>query len=487
VPGPFGIDVAGLGDGDIRAALGQLARPPGWLVAIEDPARLRAELERCVPELATGSLRLVSCRFKRAHLGGGTWTSLCRLTVEGPEGDGRREVDVRGTLVLPGEQPPPPSKGEAPLGSEGWRCYLPALRWDLEPEPSDDALPAVALLTDPERSRELLEGALRSNGSGLGDLRLGRSEPTVARYREGRRCTIRYRFEPPPGEGRPDWPEGAVVKVYEGDEGRATFEAMQSLWSTPLRKSPTVRIAEPLGFLPELNALVQGLVPGDRSLKEHIKKAFAGGVDAGVEALAGHVRLAGRGLAELHTSGAGAGPVVTWDGQMEVVRRAAEELGDVLPELAGAVDPLVATLDQAALDVPAGPLVPTHRSFRPAQILVDEDAIAFIDFDGFCQAEAGLDLALFRTTLTDLCLRAMERDGEMDAAERDACEVRLDELCATFIAGYEEVAPVDKERVALWDVLTSVKDILDCWRKIKFEHLDRRTHFIERRLSHSAA
>jgi hypothetical protein len=70
----------------------------------------------------------------------------------------------------------------------------------------------------------------------------------------------------------------------------------------------------------------------------------------------------------------------------------------------------------------------------------------------------------------------------MEVAERQSCEAELDGLCATFLAGYEEVAPVSRERLVLWDALTSAKDILDCWRKIKFEHLDRRMHFLHRRL-----
>ena len=38
------------------------------------------------------------------------------------------------------------------------------------------------------------------------------------------------------------------------------------------------------------------------------------------------------------------------------------------------------------------------------------------------------------------------------------------------------------ERLALWDLLTSAKDILDCWRKIKFEHLERRMRFLHHKL-----
>ena len=480
--GPFGIDVATFGDAGIDAALEPLGHPPDWLTAIEDTAGLRADIERGVPEFSDGSLRLVSCKFKRARIEDGTWTTLHRLTLEDGAGEGRREVDVRGTLLLAGADAPPPAGGGPGFGAEGWRGYLPGLRCVLQLEPADGALPAMPLLTDAGRSRVLLEAALRTGAAGLGELRLGECEPTVARYREGRRCTVRYDLGYSTADRQPNWPEGAVAKVYEGDEGRITYAGMRALWDSPLRTSGTVRIAEPLAFLPELNVVVQGLVPGDRSLKEHIKGAFADGLRPGAEMLSGLVRRSGRGLAELHGSGALTGPVLSWEAQLDAVRHAAGELDGVVPELAGAMEPLVAKLEQLADAVPAGPLVPTHRSFRPAQVLIHGDDIAFIDFDGFCQAEAGLDLALFRTTLFDLSLRAMERDGAMDVAERRSCEAELDGLCATFLAGYEEVAPVSRERLVLWDALTSAKDILDCWRKIKFEHLDRRMHFLHRRL-----
>ena len=37
---------------------------------------------------------------------------------------------------------------------------------------------------------------------------------------------------------------------------------------------------------------------------------------------------------------------------------------------------------------------------------------------------------------------------------------------------------MDRERVALWDALTSAQDIVDCWRKVTFEHLDRRMELL---------
>jgi len=470
-------------DASIEAGLDLLSRPPDWLSSIEDLTRLRADLERTIPELASGELHLAKCKFKRAHIVDGTYASLCRLTIEDRDGGSSHDVDVHGVLVLPGMEAPTASTTRNGFAELNWHCFLPDLRWEVSLEPTDTALPAMPSLTDPGLSRALLQAAVRATRGDLADIEIASCTPTVMRYREGRRCTIRYELEYAT-DGRQDrWPDGMIAKVYEGDEGRGTFEAMTALWSSPLRESSTVRIAEPLAFIPEQSVMVQGLVPGDRSLKEHIKTVFKDGFEAGLEALASPVRKAGRGLGELHTSGALIGPVVTWEEQVAAVRHASDQLSSVVLTLADAMEPLVATLEALGDAEPAGPMVPTHRSFRPAQILLDGDDIAFIDFDGFVQAEAGLDLALFRTTLCDLSLRAIEVDDQpMSVEDQAARQAELDELCGIFLAGYAEVAEYSPARLALWDALTSTKDILDCWRKIKFEHLERRMRFLQHKL-----
>ena len=267
-------------------------------------------------------------------------------------------------------------------------------------------------LVDPEAARDTLESALRSGAPARAELTLAAVTPEVVRYREGLRCTIAYELEyaaSAPTVG----PSGVVAKVYEGDEGRHTYAAMAALWNSPLRFSSTVRIAEPLAFLPELNMVLQERVPGDITLKDYLKQACADGVASGVAALTEFVRKSGRGLAELHSCGATVGPDVTWDDQVAALRTAVTELTTAMAGSRAAVEPLVRGLERAAAEMPAVPLVPTHRSFRPAQILLDGTDIAFLDFDGYCLAEPGLDLSLFRTTLVDLCLRALEDDDEV--------------------------------------------------------------------------
>ncbi len=479
--GSFGIDVL-LHLEDLSAGLRQLARPPGWLVAIEDTGRVRKEFEQVVPELGAGAPALVKVKFKRAHLEDGHWVTLHRLTVLDEGADSPREIDIRGVLLAPGVKAPAQTVGSKTFASAEWRAYLPDLRLVVDRQPADVGLPAMPCLVDPEAARDTLESALRSGAPARAELTLAAVTPEVVRYREGLRCTIAYELEyaaSAPTVG----PSGVVAKVYEGDEGRHTYAAMAAMWDSPLRFSSTVRIAEPLAFLPELNMVLQERVPGDITLKDYLKQACADGVASGVAALTEFVRKSGRGLAELHNCGATVGPDVTWDDQVAALRTAVTELTTAMAGSRAAVEPLVRGLERAASEMPAVPLVPTHRSFRPAQILLDGTDIAFLDFDGYCLAEPGLDLSLFRTTLVDLCLRALEDDDEVSSPElQRERQAQLDSLCASFLAGYEEVAPVNRERLALWDALTSAKDIVDCWRKVKFEHLDRRMEFLRQRL-----
>jgi len=486
MPGPFGIDSALplLHPAEVAAGLERLAQPPDWLSAMEDSARVRADLEREVPELTSGDLKLVGCKFKRAHVDDGRWTTLHRIKVENPEGE-VREIDLHGVLVQADETAPGHLSPPVPFGSSGWHRFLPGVGLEISLQPADVAMPSLPTLADPALAAAFLQVALRDSAPGLAGLEITTCTPTVMRYREGLRCTIRYEIEYAPGAASEAWPDSVIAKIYEGDEGRATFEVMSSLWGTALRTSSAVTISEPLSWMPSERVLLQRRLAGDRTLKDHIKTAFDAGWESGVESLVGPVAKAGRGLAELHTSGATAGEPVTWDDQMATLQAATDQLVEVVPALAGALLPLVTGLKAAAAVTPSEDLVPTHRSFRPAQILLSGEDIAFLDFDGFCRAEPGLDLALFRTTLCDLALRSVTREDTLtlDPVVRERYLTDLDSLCATFLNGYREVADVDEARLALWDVLTGAKDILDCWRKVKFEHLDRRIEFLRRRLA----
>ncbi|HET8559151.1 MAG TPA: phosphotransferase [Marmoricola sp.] len=458
----------------VAAGLDLLARPPEWLLVLEDPDRVLDDLRANRARLGFGAATLDACKFKRARLEAGTWSTLHRLKVRDPDGRAR-EVDLRGRLRLPGSEPTP-----VPAQRHGSPAYLPDLRLEIQPQPVDAALsgPDDAMLA---RS---IETALRSRGGPFSGLRLAGCRSQMMRNRPGLRRTIRCDLEYPPGARPEDWPEAVIAKVYDDDAAQHTYTAMTALWSSPLGRSATVTIAEPLAVVPEHHLLLQRVVPGEQTLKSAIADAFGGGALAGVASLSDVVRRIGRGLAELHGCGVTYGPQVTWTSQMTDARSAAEQLTAAVPHLSEALEPLLTGLDRSAGGQPSEPLVPTHRSFRPAQVLLGGPQPALVDFDGFCQAEQSLDLSLFRTTLCDLTLRRITRDHTTapTPAEFETSMRPLDDLCATFLAGYREVRPVNPERLAVWDALLNTMDLVDCWRELKFEHLDRRIRFLRRRL-----
>jgi hypothetical protein len=164
---------------------------------------------------------------------------------------------------------------------------------------------------------------------------------------------------------------------------------------------------------------VQGPVPEERTLEDLIGAAFAR-PEAPLDEARQFVRLAAAGLAALHRSGVGPGEIVTW-------REQYDELGEML-------DRIRRVVPDAGLD----------EAIRP-----------LIDFDAYCQAEPAMDVGEFVAALPDLATKA--------GAHLD----RADALAEEFLAAYERLAPLSRERVALWRDLHFTVEALRTWTKPK--------------------
>lgn len=463
---------------------------PAWLAEAATPQRVCAAVGRQVSEFASGTLTLRDCKVDRLRLGGtGYWTGRYRFTVEGWPSGQPEVVAVRGTLIPPGLPGPDRVDTEAAFGSEGWRCYVPELCLVLERQPPETKLAALPQLTDGEAARVLLEQSLRAGAPAYHDLRLQACTPNVVRYKPGSRCTIVYHLEYPAdlAAGRP-WPALVVAKTYHDDRGRNAYLAMRALWASPLARSRTVAIAEPLAFLPELNVLVQGPIREEWTLKEFLPFALEAGTPEALEQLRGYLRKTGRGLAELHRCGVRYGEPITWESELAEIRARNARLAVSLPQHAEATTALLARLDRLAAQYPADPAGPAHRSFRPAQVLLDKDEIGFIDFDGFCQAEPALDLALFLTEIEEIGLGKVKtglKEGEEEALDPDARRgrlARLEDLYRVFLDEYTSVMAVSPPRIALWAALDLITLLQGTWAKAKLARLPDTLFLLERHL-----
>jgi aminoglycoside phosphotransferase (APT) family kinase protein len=469
--------------------LGAFTNLPDWLLAIIQPERVRTAMAQAILEIAAGELTAQACAISRIRLKKDRWTGIYQLTVELPNGDARRVIRMQGTLIPP-DQPVPPMPADAhALGSAGWRCVLPELRLLLETLPPEAALPALPTLTDPEQARALIEQTMRAAAPTYRELRIQSCVPRVVRYKPGSRCTILYDLAYPSElADRHSWPDLVAIKTYKGSKGKNAYAGMRALWDSPLGSGDAVTIAEPLAYLPELNALVQGPIREEQTLKDLIRSAMRENTPEALADLESAMRQTARGLAALHLSGAQGGESYAWEEEFAEVRATLDQLGGAIPRLAGVAEPLLARLAALASAHAAERMVPSHSSFRPAQVLLHAGKIGFIDFDSFCQAEPALDLALFLAATKNIGLsepheeESNEDDAELPPATRTALLDRLDAICELFLAEYAQHAPVSRPRVALWQALDLLTLVLTCWTKIKPVRLGNTLAMIERHL-----
>lgn len=461
---------------------------------------------RTVPEFASGALLLKQCRVRRLRLReeSGYWTGVYTLEITRVATGDCQQVQLQGALIPPADPTPEPSDGAYPFGHAQWRCYLAELHLSLATAPPESTLQTLPTLTDATAARAMLETAIRANGGPYAGYKIAACTPHIMRYKPGSRCTVLYELTYPADQAPQNraWPAVVIAKTYRGSKGENAYAGMKKLWESPLGQSQTVAIAEPLAFLPEENVLVQGPIREEQTLKQLLERAWLQADPALDTQVAVYLRQAARGLAELHHSGAYHGEVVTWEAELDDILQRRARLTKPLPQLANLAEDLVQQWRALAAATPADPRLPAHRSFRPAQILLAQGEIGFIDFDGFCQAEPAMDLALFMTTLKNFGLKKLatpgatlesspededdddevEEDSPVDPATRLAQLEQLEALCTIFLAEYERHAPVNRQRLWLWESIDLLSLIMSSWSKIKLARLEHCIFMLERHL-----
>jgi hypothetical protein len=467
----------------ILDALRLLEAFPGWL----ESDSLKRAFEACVPEFASGLVSLRKVRPKRLHHENGSRAVAFKLVVADRSG-AKTEVQLVGVLRPAAAADSRPGRAGIGLGDPEWKCAVPDLGLVLEAPPQDTALPAESILTDAVRARVLLEAAIRSSAPQYADLRIERCQPKVARFKPGSRCTVVYGLEYGPGANGHVWPGRVVAKTRTGEGCRAAYERMSALWASPLRSSGAVTIAEPLGLVAEPEVMVQRAVPGDSTFLDHLEGAlfrdtFA---RADLDQLGHWLAASARGLAAFHASGANL-PAYGWANELAEVRTRVARLSEWVPGLDAPLSAALDGVDGLAGEHPPGGSVTCHGSFRPGQIMLDCDRIAFIDTDGCCAAEPAMDLALFLTSMRTNIIGSGDGEERAAASEawRSAVLDELDALGDRFLDEYERLAPIARVRVQLWESLYLLQHVLNTWEKIRPEQLASSEVLLERHLRRS--
>jgi hypothetical protein len=468
----------------ITDGLRKLMDPPAWLGAVGEPDRVQQALERAVPEFTAEQLVIREVVIKRLRLKKGKdgWTGQYELTYAAPGGD-PQTVMLYAQVIPPGFAEPAKAGESAAFGSPDWRIYLPELHLALQTQPADPALPALPLLTDPAKARELLEQSIRACSPSYADISIQDVEIRHLRYKPGSRATVVYGLGYAPEAADRGWPTIVVAKTYSGHKGQNAYDGMRALWESPLSKGDIVTIAEPLAYLPEQKVLVQGPIFEEQTLEDMLKSAVRANTPEAMDELAEFMRKTARGLAALHNSGVAYGETISWEEELAEVREVIGRLRIPLPQLADAAEPLLQRLEALNAESPPDPALPAHRAFRPAQVLLYQGTIGFIDFDGFGRAEPALDLSRFLRKARALGTDAAGADPE--SPEGAEWLARMEAVGEAFLTEYERYIPVSRPRVALWETLDLLTLVLYCWTKIEPERLKANMRLLEQHLQRS--
>jgi Ser/Thr protein kinase RdoA (MazF antagonist) len=474
-------------DSAVWNGLETFSRLPDWLVAARDPDRICDTLSRSVPEFSEGRLLLQKCDVGHIRYKTDRWTGLYHLVTSLPGDDKSQTLVLEGAIYPPGVIPQGKAQVEGAFGMEGWHAVIPELNLKLKTQETESVLGSLAFLTDPEESRHFLMRNIKADSRKYQDIQIQASNPNVVRYKPGSRCTVLYHLEYP--QDMPtdrQWPELIVAKIYRGEKGKNAYESMMALWDSPLGSSDTVQIAEPLAYNEQERVMIQGPIREEKTLKRFMTAAFKSGTPEAIEELDQVMRKTAAGLAELHQSNVALGQKWDWEDEMSEVRERIERLSTASPDLAKAADPLLDRIQQLAADCPPDPFVPSHGSFRPAQVLLYRDQIGFIDFDSFCQSEPANDLALFLSTVMSLGLTNSDFDevrdsgSTMDEKTRRARFEMAMSLSENFLDEYEKHRPISRQRVALWETLDIFMLVLHGWIKVKVGELSDILYLLER-------
>jgi aminoglycoside phosphotransferase (APT) family kinase protein len=447
-----------------------------WFEEALRPSRVIADLSGAVPEFTDGSLALLRCRIGRVRpsVAENQWTAVYEIDVRDAVTGVERTCIVRGVIEPPGgESAQPP--GGVPFGTDGWVWVAPGLGLHLVAVPVDTALPGLAVLTDPEQGGVLVLSALRSGGALQPGVEPVGFSTEVLTHKAGVRATVlcRLRYG---GDGA-SGPTTVIVKIHHDDQGARSFASMQALTRSSCELTERVHLPRPLAFVPDLRMSLQEYVPSRATVKDLFHEALDS-TGSGWDELLEAIRTTAAGLAALHRRPLESGPEARWDDELAILRHKQAKLAAVLPAAASRTSTVPHRLESAAAETTEDPLVASHHSFRPAQVLLTASGIAFIDFDKVCRAEPASDLALFTAKLRHMAGNKLEPAGSYRNRARRVAVLREE-----FLEVYQRHAPVSVDRVHLWEALELTSLVHSAAKKLNADWMDRCEAMLEEHLA----
>ncbi|HEU0001712.1 MAG TPA: aminoglycoside phosphotransferase family protein [Ktedonobacteraceae bacterium] len=283
--------------------------------------------------------------------------------------------------------------------------------------PADSGLPALAASCDISSSQvfQAIEQAARAHlQDEAWSLKEVVAEPV--RYKPGNRCVIRYRLTVAHNQHEEQRHLTIFGKVYADPRQARSVQALQQrlydeqvtklggsliglAYSTPL-------LPRPLGIVDEIgltfNEAVQPasadehMLTGTRALQPRLERG-PGGAISSIALPVEELRLTAAALARLHSSAVrpAEGSPRTGAKEAKRARDRAALIASRNAAQAEEVQRLAQDLAARLETIQPDSYRPAHGGFKSSQLLFHSHQVFVVDFDGFCMADAALDVGYF--------------------------------------------------------------------------------------------
>lgn len=215
----------------------------------------------------------------------------------------------------------------------------------------------------------------------------------VTRYKPERRCLVEYDVDLEPSESLT-----LVGKARAKGLDTSSYNLLRSLWNTGFgaRSVDGISVPEPIAVIAEWQMWLQSKVPGTLATQ---LLAELGGV-----ALARRIAEA---VHKLHQAGIPASRRHTVADELRILHERLSLVAHTYPQWAKRLERLLDACTRLGARLPESGPVGSHRDFYADHVIVDGARLSLVDFDLYCEADAGLDVGNFNAHLTEQSLRTL--------------------------------------------------------------------------------
>jgi hypothetical protein len=422
------------------------------------PTAINAEamcevFQRELPDFAAGKYRLVDISIKQfQHRPGRRAELIYSLHFVETHTQSKKRQFVFILLL-------PPETAQAQYETARQRRYMqteavpglhffPRLGMVLWSFPNDPKMKHLHRVVQPATLREILDQHWAELRLPPGSRLLG-VETDISKYSPQDRCTCKHTLALEQ-QGR-----AAELVIFSKTYSPKTFaepiyELMQALWQAPVCQTGILITPEPLFYDPELNTIFCRGVDGGHAL-DLLDRVDLNDVTA----------QSGAALAGLQQSALPLGNFRARNGEMTEFEEGMEVLVRYDQSYRSRLEEMYEELWERLPDLPRLETVPVHGAFRLPQLLLTENKIALLDFDGFLSGDPMVDVSSFIAHLYYLVVK-----GEVTRAQ---CRTAV----AHFTRAYAEAAPwgLPGEVLQWYLALTLIaKQAKKCIRLAKDDH-----------------